>query len=383
MPGGSEPVILNAGSILIDDGASPHLGWLPNFRRDGKSIGQETRFMPRKPLPKKTISPAMVMEDLTGAWRSRTLVAGVELGVFSYIAGGLRTAADIAKAADAAPRGMTSLLDALTAIGYLRKSGTRYALQPVSAAFLIPGGKDYVGAMAHALSLTWDAWKQLSEAVKNGQPSETVNVAAKGKEFFPKLVASIFPGNYAAASVALSHFPEKQRRKIHRILDVAAGSGAWSLPFAQAIPESRVTTLDFAELTPITREFAEKYGVADRYEYLERDLRAGDFGNGVYDLVILGHIIHSEGEKHGKEILRKAYAALRPGGTLLIAEYVANDARSGPAMPMMFGLNMLLQTEAGAVFTLREYRAWLKAAGFRKVATLPVPPPTTVIVADK
>lgn len=323
------------------------------------------------------------MEDLTGAWRSRTLVAGVELDVFRHISAGPRTAADIAKAAGASPRGMTSLLDALTAIGYLRKSGGRYTLQPTAAAFLVPGKKDYVGAMAHALSLTWDAWKQLSEAVKSGHPAETVNVAAKGKEFFPKLVASIFPGNYAAAGVALLHFPPKQRHKIHRVLDVAAGSGAWSLPFAEAIPGARVTTVDFAEMTPITREFAEKHGVANRYEYLERDLRAGDFGEGVYDLVILGHIIHSEGEHHGKELLRKAHAALRPGGRLLIAEYVPNDDRSGPPMPMMFGLNMLLQTEAGAVFTLREYRKWLKAAGFRKIATVPVPPPTTVIVAAK
>ncbi len=199
------------------------------------------------------------MEDLTGGWRSQTLVAGAELDVFGHIAAGKRTAGEIAKAAGASPRGMTALLDALTAIGYLRKSGSRYALQPIAAAFLIPGGKNYVGAMAHALSLTWGAWGQLSEAVKTGRPAETVNVAAKGKEFFPKLVASIFPGNYAAAGMVLSQFAKKERHKIYAILDVAAGSGAWSLPFAQAIPQARVATLDFPEMTAITREFAEKY----------------------------------------------------------------------------------------------------------------------------
>jgi hypothetical protein len=52
-------------------------------------------------------------------------------------------------------------------------------------------------------------------------------------------------------------------------------------------------------------------------------------------------------------------------------------------MPLLFGLNMLLQTEEGAVFTMREYRAWLKAAGFGKATTIPVPPPTTVILATK
>jgi 3-hydroxy-5-methyl-1-naphthoate 3-O-methyltransferase len=338
--------------------------------------------MPRK--TKKTLpSPTVVMEDLTGAWRSRSLVAAVELDVFSQIALGKRTVKEIAEAAGASPRGMASLLDALTAIGYLRKTGSRYGLQPVSAAFLVPGGKAYVGAMAHALSLTWDTWKNLTEAVRSGHCAEAVNVAEKGKEFFPKLVASIFPGNFAASTAAVSRFPEKERRKIHGILDVAAGSGAWSLPFARAIPEARVTTVDFPEMTPITRQFAEQIGVADRYQYLEGDLRQADFGRETYDLVILGHIVHSEGEKHGKELLRKSYAALRPGGKLLIAEYVPNDARTGPAMPMLFGLTMLLQTEEGNVFTLREYRSWLKAAGFGKVATIPVPPPSTVILATK
>ncbi|HEV7967922.1 MAG TPA: methyltransferase [Candidatus Acidoferrales bacterium] len=338
--------------------------------------------MPRK-TTKTPLSPAMVMEDLTGAWRSRTLVAGVELGIFGHIATGKRTVNEIAEAAEASPRGVATLLDALTAIGYLRKTGNRYGLRPISAAFLVSGRKAYVGAMAHALSLTWDAWKDLSEAVRSGRPVETVDVAEKGKTFFPKLVASIFPGNFAASTVAVSGFAEKERRKIHKILDVAAGSGAWSLAFARAIPEARVTTVDFPEMTPITREFAQKLGVAARYDYLEGDVRLAEFGHDTYDLIILGHIIHSEGEEHGKELLAKSYAALRAAGKLLIAEYVPNDARTGPAMPLLFGLNMLLQTEVGAVFTLREYRIWLKAVGFRNVATIPVPPPSTVMIATK
>jgi ubiquinone/menaquinone biosynthesis C-methylase UbiE len=332
---------------------------------------------------KAQLSPAGIMEDLTGPWRSGALAAAVELDVFTHIAEGKRTVKEVAEAAGASPRGMARLLDGLAAIHYLRKSGGRYILLPASAAFLVRGKKTYLGAFTQALSLTWDLWKHLAEAVKNGRPYEAVNAAEEGKEFFPKLVVGLFPGNFAASAVAVSHLSPKERRKIHRILDVAAGSGAWSLAFAQAIPHARVTSMDFPEMTRITRGFAEKLGVAARYEYLEGDLRQVDFGRDAYDLVILGHIVHSEGETHGKELLRKSYAALRPGGRLLIAEYVPNDARTGPAMPLLFGLNMLLQTEEGNVFTLREYRKWLKAAGFRKVTTIPVPPPSTVILASK
>ena len=338
--------------------------------------------MARK-IMKKTLTPAALMQDLIGAWRSRTLVAGIELNVFEQLASGRRGAREIAERAGASPRGMALLLDALTALGYLKKTRGGYALTALAARFLIPGRAEYEGTIAHALSLTWDNWRNLTDAVRSGRPVEAVNVAAKGKEFFPKLVASLFPGNYVASKAVVAKFPKKELRKIRQILDVAAGSGAWSLPFAQAIREARVTTVDFPEMTPITRGFAEKFGAASRYDYMEQDLRGADFGREAYDLIILGHIIHSEGEQHGTELLRKSFAALRPGGKLLIAEFVQNDTRTGPAMPLLFGLNMLLQTDAGAVFTFGEYRNWLRAAGFRSVLLIPVPPPTTVFVATR
>ena len=338
--------------------------------------------MPRKSVG-RTLTSAALMEDLTGAWRARTVVAGVELDVFRQLAAGRRTPKEVAHATGASLRGITSLLDALTAIGYLRKTRGSYSLHPVAAELLVPGKKMYAGAIAQALSLTWDNWKTLDEAVRKGSPVETVNVAEKGKQFFPRLVASLFPGSYAASQAAVARIPQRERRAIRDILDVAAGSGAWSIAFAEAIPSACVTTADFPEMTPITKKFAKKHGVASRYSHLEGDMRQADFGRDAYDLVILGHIIHSEGERHGKQLLRKAAAALRPGGKLLIAEYVPNDDRTGPAMPLLFGLNMLLQTEEGAVFTLREYTKWLKNAGFKCVSTIPVPPPTTVILATK
>ena len=338
--------------------------------------------MPRK-TKKTQLSPAMIMEDLGGAWRSRALAAAVELDVFTHIASGKRTVKEVAEAAGASQRGIANLLDALVAIQYLRKTGNRYGLQPVSAAFLVRGKKTYMGASTQPISLTWNVWEHLTETVRTGRPHEAINDAVIGKEFFPQLVASIFPGSYAASTAVVSQISAKERPAIRKILDVAAGSGAWSLAFAQAIPEARVTTVDFPEMTPITRKFAEQFGVADRYEYKEGDLRQMDFGRDIYDLVILGHIIHSEGEKHGRELLRKSHAALRRGGKLLIAEFVPNDARTGPSMPVLFGLNMLLHTKEGNVFTLREYRTWLKDAGFGKVTTVPVPPPATVILSTK
>jgi ubiquinone/menaquinone biosynthesis C-methylase UbiE len=177
--------------------------------------------------------------------------------------------------------------------------------------------------------------------------------------------------------------PQSKLRKLERVLDVAAGSAAWSLPFAQALPSVRVTAMDYPEVTAVAREYAERFGVGDRYDYLEGDLRQTDFGLKQYDVVLLGHIIHVEGESWGKKLLAKCFRALKPGGTLVIAEMVPNDARTGPEFPLLFGLNMVLHTDEGDVFTMAQYREWLSKAGFRGVRTLDVHGPSPLILATR
>jgi SAM-dependent methyltransferase len=212
----------------------------------------------------------------------------------------------------------------------------------------------------------------LAEAVKSGRPLQTGASAEQRAAFFAKLVPAIFPGSFLAATAMVKRLPAAARRKITRILDIGAGAAAWSIPFARALKRARVTVADYPAVTQVTRQFAERWGVGDRFDYIEGDFREVDFGIG-YDLAILGHIIHGEGADWSKPLLKRTCAALREGGMLLIGEFVPNDQRSGPAAPLLFGLNMLLNTPAGDVFTMREYRAWLKEAGFAKVASIPAP----------
>jgi len=294
---------------------------------------------------KSAPSPAVIAQDLIGAWRTRALVTAIDLEIFDHIDSGKNTVAKIAAAAKASQRGVTNLLDALVGIGYLRKRGSRYLLEPVTAKYLLKNGKIYMGSATQTISLNWDVWRHLTESVKSGQPHEAFDEGETGKNFFLNLVSGIFPRNFASSGAVVSQLSGEQLNQIRTILDVAAGSGAWSLAFAQAIPSARVTSMDLPEMTAVTRSFAENFGVADRYAYLEGDLRNVDFGREAYDLVILGHIIHSEGERRGKDLIRKSYRALRPGGMLLIAEFIPNDARTGPPMPVLFGLNMLLHTD--------------------------------------
>src|SRR5262249_14173556 len=282
--------------------------------------------------------------------------------IFTAISQKNKTVASISKALDLPERALERLLDSLAGVGYLTKRGSQYGLTPVSDTFLVRTKPSYLGGMANEARLTLPQWMHLADAIRSGKPASAIDTE-EGREFFPQLVRSIFPMTYAGAQGLVRSFPQSKLKKISRVLDVAAGSGAWSLPFAQAIPDVRVTALDYPEMTVITREYARQFGVADRYDYMEGDLRQIDFGPQEYDVVILGHIIHTEGEKWGKALIAKSYKALKPGGTLVIAEMIPNDSRTGPVFPLLFGLMMTIVAEEGDVFSMAQYNQWLKQAG--------------------
>ncbi|HEY2894234.1 MAG TPA: methyltransferase, partial [Pirellulales bacterium] len=87
--------------------------------------------------------------------------------------------------------------------------------------------------------------------------------------------------------------------------------------------------------------------------------------------------------ERSKKLLRKCFDALAPGGTISIAEFLVNPERSGPPMGLIFAVNMLVNTDQGDVFTLSEVKAWLKAAGYRKVRQLKAAGPSPLILANK
>ena len=306
----------------------------------------------------------------------------MELDVFSHIASGAQTAEAVAKEARAHAPAMRRLLDAVVALGHLRRTGDIYSLTPHAATFLVRGRPLFLDAAPMLTKGMAMAWSQLTEVVRTG---ERAGGADQGEQLvraaFPMLARAIFPQNYAAARAGVAALGKPKLKKINALLDVGAGTGVWSIPFAEAIPQARVTAVDYPEVIPLTREYAEKFSVAERYDYVEGDLRDVDFGKERYDLVVLGHVVHVEGRERTPRLLERCAEALRKGGRLLIAEVIPNDDRKGPAFAMLFSLNMLLGD--GDVFTMAEYRKWLKAAGFKTIRALKVPAASPLIVASK
>src|SRR5262249_11252793 len=83
-----------------------------------------------------------------------------------------------------------------------------------------------------------------------------------------------------------------------------------------------------------------------------------------YDLVLVPNLFHHFDAAGCETLLRRLHAALRPGGRIVIVEFVPCEDRRGPASSVMFGLVMLAMTPGGDGYTFSEYERMLRSAGF-------------------
>jgi SAM-dependent methyltransferase len=331
----------------------------------------------------KALTPERIWQLAWGYTAPMILEAGVRLRVFDLLDAGPKTAAQVAAETGASPRGVRGLLNALVGLELLAKKGDAYTLTPESAAFLVSTKPEYRGGMLHHASTQLiPHWLKLTEAVRTGKPPISVNQQDTGGEFFRQFVEDLFPMGYPSATVLADHLLAKTPAGPYRVLDLAAGSGVWSIALAEKSPRVQVTVVDWPAVIPVCQKVTARRGVGDRYRYVPGDLLEADFGSG-YQAATLGHILHSEGERRSRQLLKKTFAALAPGGVIAISEMTPNEDRTGPAFPLIFALNMLVHTDEGDTYPFGEISAWLREAGFTKPRQLEVPAPSPLILADK
>lgn len=327
-------------------------------------MAAETPSSPATP----SISPEPLMHMMQGLQVTAILQAGVELGIFDVIAGGSEDAAAIASAITADARGTRILLDALAALGLLESDGG-YRLAPLADAFLVSTRQTYLGGMVKVLANTW-VWKafpRLAEAVRHGgtlleEHAETQQLSF-WETFAPASVGIAAPAAQALAEILQ---PWAAHRRPLEVLDVACGSGLYSLTLAGRHEHARVTLFDWPNVLAITRGTVARLGLAERTAYIEGDLFEVPAG-GPYDLIVASHIFHHFSEERCITLLRRLAAALKPDGRLAINDFIVTDAKpDAEPFPRLFSVTMLAFTREGEAYSLDAYERMLEVTGFAR-----------------
>jgi predicted O-methyltransferase YrrM len=306
--------------------------------------------------------------NLSGGFlKPRILLTAAELNLFSKLGPKPLAAREICIQEGWDERGLTILLDALTAMGLLTKSEDGRFRPAESLAGLLDEGTDNsVLPMALHRVRLWQSWSNLTQIVRTGVNPSAGEKASRSEEDVEAFIGAMhvvgkMTAHRIADSVDLSNFT--------RMLDVGGGPGTYTVAFLQKAPQMTATLFDLPPVVEIARKRLAESGFIDRVSLVPGDYTKDPLPEG-HDLVVLSAVIHSNGREANQGLLARVHAALTPGGVVLIRDYIMDSMRTFPPEGAIFAVNMLAATDAGTCYTMAEVTEDLEAAGFRNITMI-------------
>jgi SAM-dependent methyltransferase len=281
---------------------------------------------------------------------AHVLAAAAELGLIDKVtSSGPKDANELAHACATHPSMTALLLDALAALGVVRRDGAgRYGL-----------AIDWLPVMKAAIR----GWSQLSVVVRSGEPLMRADSAQGASDLYPSLLpvlsAMFTPAARRAAQLLDGHGAD--------VLDVGAGAATWSIALASSSPALHVTALDLPRVIATTQRAVGAANLGGRFDYLPGDMFTCELRAAGYDIVLLANVCHLFDEAHNRALLRRLRSALRPGGLVAIIDVLPSRDPAEQRSISLYALDLRLRTSSGAVHPIAAYETWTNDAGFGPV----------------
>ena len=168
---------------------------------------------------------------------------------------------------------------------------------------------------------------------------------------------------------------------VRRLLDVAGGTGAFTIKLCQAHPELRATIIDFPHVVDLGRGYVAEAGLDDRVRFIEGN--ALDVAWPQADVVLMSYLLSAVGGDDIPVLLGRAASTLRGGGVLLLHDFMLDDDRSGPDLAALWFLQYLAEQVDSISFTAADLRVHLDAWGFVDVRDEVLVPQITKLVSRR
>lgn len=340
---------------------------------------------------RKLLTSDRIQDTLYAFTRSQILFAAIDLNLFTHIASGYDTLDTLYPKLQLDRRGLRILLNGLVGIGFLEvicdnsqvvtAMPKRYGLPSDVERFLVKQHDSYLGGMVHHCKRLYENWSMLTDAVTSGQSVGGAQSLAQLETYFAELVKGLYVSNYPTAQKLAALLSSEDTQPALEILDMAGGSAVWSIAMLEKSLNSRATVVDFASVIHVAQDYVGQHHLENRYTYWPGDLEEMELPAAHFDVIIMANICHTLGPVATEKAIQKLVKTLKPGGRLAIVDFVPDDLRSRPGWPLIFGVNMLITTPEGDVFTAAEYSGWLKHAGFQSVELREIESEVMAIIA--
>ena len=327
------------------------------------------------------------MQTGLGFWGAKTLLSAVEMEVFTELANHPQDLATLQGLLGLHPRSARDFLDALVALGFLRRENGTYRNSPDADLYLDKRKPSYIGGILEmANARLFGHWNHLTEALRTGEKQNEAKHG--GPDFFAAIYAE--PARLKGFLRAMSGLSRPANVAIatrfawdpyKTFVDVGAAQGDLAVQIALAIPQIKGVGFDLPEVGPVFEDYVRQNALSDRVAFAPGNFFSDDFPRA--DVVTMGHILHDWDLPQKKLLLRKAFDAVPSGGAVIVYDAIIDNDRSQNAFGLLMSLNMLIETEGGFDYTAADCTAWMKEVGFRQTRVEHLVGPDSMVVGIK
>jgi hypothetical protein len=341
---------------------------------------------PSSGLPPEAAAAQLVMQIGSGHLLASALQVVASLRIPDRLAGGARTAAELAADAGVREDGLYRVLRALASVGLFDEEAPRRFKLTLAGQML---RSDVPGSM-HPMALWitspfhFRVYADLMHSVRTGQPAAEKVTGVPVFEHFARdrELSEVFNDAMTAFSeVAIAAVLEAYDFSgIGLLVDVAGGHGAVLGTVLERYPAMRGILFDLDHVVAGAGPRLEARGVAGRCQ-----TRHGDFFQSVPqggDAYIMKHIIHDWDDERALVILRNIHRAMgdKSGRVILLESVIppGNQAHFGK----IIDLEMMVMP-GGKERTEEEFRSLFSRAGFELTRVVPTESPLSVVEARR
>jgi demethylspheroidene O-methyltransferase len=336
----------------------------------------------------------MLFDRIYAFYEVKVLATALETGVFRALSGPGRTLHDLASETALPVRGVRALVIALRAMELVTHAGGRYQLSDTGTEFFVEHKPGYMGDVVKFADWQFDALPRIGQAICHGE------VIWNGFEHYLHNLADGDPTRGDAAR-------EHQRRQVfnaalassatatakailkavdlstsQRLLDIGGNLGVFTSIVLAAHPDLQSTILDLPDVAAIAQAELERRGLAARARALGCDFCNDPWPAG-HDLISFVRILATRDRDAILHLLRKAHAALAPGGRVLFyEEHVLGPEHSDVPRGAAWATLFILMGSRGEVRHVSEWEALFQEAGFAHVEQI-LGNPWGIVVARK
>jgi SAM-dependent methyltransferase len=319
------------------------------------------------------MTPEELEETAVGFQAATIVLAANHAGIFAALCAAPMPGEQLARRLKLDHRAVATVTDALVCLGALERDGDRLRV-PRSLVPLLDRSSPVT--RAHALDHQWfvlQRWARLDSVLETGEPVPRLRDDEERLRAFILGMADMARRGAPAlwSAVDLSG-------RTH-LVDVGGGPGELALAALERFPGLFATVFDLPAVLPIAREYAAARSLGERIRFTAGDALRDDIP--ACDAALVSSLLHSYGPDGVRRIARHVAAGLKPGGLIIIREFMWDDqAHSGPLAAALFAVNMLSGTPEGRCWAAVELEAAFGSAGFGEWRLARLDPRTSLLV---